>query len=428
MQITKKNLSPTKVELTLTADDAFLLKIKDHVLNDLAKDVNMAGFRKGHAPKALVEKNVNQDTLQSQFLDHAINDLYVEAMSEEKLRPVAQPEVRVTKFVPFTTLEFKATVEVIGTITLTDYKTIKLAKKVESTTDKDVLSVLEDLRRRDSEKKAVTRVAKDGDEVVIDFAGVEPQSKEAVPGATGKEYPLVLGSGSFIPGFEPELVGMKAGEEKTFDITFPNDYGSVDLQGKKVTFTVTVHTVNELQLPPLDDAFAATVGPFKSLIELKVDVKKQLQDEKANQAQRNLENDLLAQLAEKSKADIPTVLIDEEIDRMEDEERRNLVYRGQTWQEHLDAEGKNEKEHKEGLRESAEARVKTGLVLGQVAEVEKITVSDDEVTERIALLKQQYTDKQMQSELDKPENRRELMSRLLTEKTITKLAGYAQTK
>jgi trigger factor len=428
MQITKKNLSPTKVELTLTADDAFLLKIKDHVLNDLAKDVNMAGFRKGHAPKALVEKNVNQDTLQSQFLDHAINDLYVEAMSEEKLRPVAQPEVSVTKFVPFTTLEFKATVEVIGTITLTDYKTIKLAKKVESTTDKDVLSVLEDLRRRDSEKKAVTRVAKDGDEVVIDFAGVEPQSKEAVPGATGKEYPLVLGSGSFIPGFEPELVGMKAGEEKTFDITFPNDYGSVDLQGKKVTFTVTVHTVNELQLPPLDDAFAATVGPFKSLIELKVDVKKQLQDEKANQAQRNLENDLLAQLAEKSKADIPTVLIDEEIDRMEDEERRNLVYRGQTWQEHLDAEGKNEKEHKEGLRESAEARVKTGLVLGHVAEVEKITVSDDEVTERIALLKQQYTDKQMQSELDKPENRRELMSRLLTEKTITKLAGYAQTK
>jgi trigger factor len=425
MQITSKQLAPTKVELSISADQAFMDRVKDHVLGDLAKQVNMAGFRKGHAPKALVEKNVDPATVQSQFLDHAINDLYAEALQEEKLRPVAQPEVNVTKFVPFTTLEFKAVVEVVGKITLPDYKKIKLAKKSETATDADVISVLDDLRRRDSEKKAVKRAAKVGDEVVIDFSGVDAKSKEAISGGSGDDYPLVLGSGAFIPGFEPEVVGLSAGEEKTFDVTFPKDYGAAELQGKKVSFTVKVHEVKELQLPKLDDAFAATVGPFKTVAELKADVKKQLQAEKDNQAQRTFENDLLATIAEKATADIPTALVEEEIDRMEQEERRNLVYRGQTWEEHLKLEGKDDKQHREGLRESAEARVKTGLVLGEVAEAEKIDVSKAELDTRIAALKQQYTDAQMQAELDKPENRREIGARMITEKTIARLSEYA---
>lgn len=425
MQSVKKQLSPTKVELTVTADQAFMDRVKDHVLGDLSKSVNMVGFRKGHAPKALIEKNVDQATLQSQFLDHAINDLYIEAMSEEKLRPVAQPEVNVTKFVPFTTLEFKATVEVVGDITLPDYKKIKLAKTVQPTTDKDVDAVLDDLRRRDAEKKEVTRAAKDGDETVIDFKGVDAKTKEPIAGADGTDYPLTLGSNTFIPGFEPEIVGLKAGEEKTFDVTFPKDYSATELQGKKASFTVNVKTVRELALPKLDDTFAGKVGPFRTIQELKDDIKKQLEAEKENQAQRAFENDLLAQIAEKAKADIPTSLIDEEIDRMEEEERRNLVYRGQTWQEHLDAEGKTAEQHKEGLRESAEARVKTGLVLGEVAQAEGINVTDAELDERINALKQQYNDQQMQAELDKPENRREIGSRLITEKTIAKLTEYA---
>lgn len=426
MQSVKKQLSPTKVELTVTADQAFMDRVKDHVLGDLARDVNMAGFRKGHAPKALIEKNVDQATLQSQFLDHAVNDLYVEAITSEKVRPVAQPEVNVTKFVPFTTLEFTATVEVVGKITLPDYKKIKIAKKTDTATDKDVTAVLDDLRRRDAEKVEVKRAAKDGDEVILDFKGVDAKTKEPISGASGNDYPLVLGSNTFIPGFEPEVVGMKAGDEKTFDVTFPEDYGAKELQKKKVSFTVKIRDVKELQLPKLDDAFAATVGPFKSLVDLKKDIKKQLQTEKDNQAQREFENELLASIAEKAKADIPKVLVDEEIDRMEEEERRNLIYRGQTWQEHLAAEGKTDAEHKEGLRESAETRVKTGLVLGEVAEAEKISITDKELDERIAALKQQYNDKQMQAELNKPENRRELGSRLLTEKTIERLVSYAQ--
>lgn len=428
MQITKKNISPTKVELTITADADKLAATKEHVLGDLAKDVNMAGFRKGHAPKALIEKSVDQATLQSRFLDHAINDMYVDAITAEKLRPVEQPEVNVTKFVPFDTLECKITVEVVGKITLPDYKKIRMTKTVEKTTDKDVTSVLDDLRRRDSEKKEVKRAAKDGDEVTIDFSGVDTKTKEVIAGAVGNDYPLTLGSNAFIPGFEPELIGLKTGDEKTFDITFPKDYGAVELQSKKVTFTVNVKKVSEMSLPELDDKFAAKVGPFKSLEELKHDIKQQIETEKANQAERKFENELLAEIAEKSKADIPGPLVEEEIDRMEMEEKRNLVYRGQTWEEHLAEEGKTEKEHHEQFREQAEIRVKTGFVLGEVAEAEGITVTDAELDEKIKELKKQYSDAQMQAELDKPENRRELMSRLLSEKTIAKLVGYATAK
>lgn len=425
MQITTKNISPTKLEMTVMADQTQMDVIKGRILASLSKKINMAGFRKGHAPSALVEKSVDQATLQSDFLDAAINELYVEAAVQEKLRPATQPQIDITKFVPFTTLEFKATVEVVGAIKLPDYRKMRLTLKKDQATDKDVTAVLEDLRRRDSEKKEVTRVAKNGDEMTIDFSGIDAKTKKAIDGATGTDYPLVLGSGTFIPGFEPELVGLKTGDDKTFDITFPKDYGSKELQSKKVSFTVKVRKVQEPQLPKLDDAFAATVGPFKSLAELKTDVKKQLQSEKDTQAQRDLENELLGAIAEKAKADIPSSLIDEEIDRMEQEERRNLVYRGQTWEEHLKAEGKTAEKHHEDLRPDAEARVKTGLVLGEVAEAESITITDPELDERIVQLKSQYSDAQMQAELLKPENRRELGSRLLTEKTIAKLVEYA---
>ncbi|HEY5141645.1 MAG TPA: trigger factor, partial [Methylococcales bacterium] len=246
--------------------------------------------------------------------------------------------------------------------------------------------------------------------------------------ADGQDYPLVIGSNTFIPGFEPELVGLKTGEEKSFDIVFPKDYATKDLQSKKVTFTVTAKKVQEVVLPKLNDAFAAKVGPFKQVSELRADVRRQLQAEKQMQANRAFENEILATVAQKSTVAIPDSLVNEEIERLLEEEKRNLVYRGTTWQEYLKAEGKTEEEHREGQREIAETRVKTGLVLAEIAEVEQVGVTKEELEERVNALKKQYTDPQMQEELNKPENRREIASRLLTEKTIATLAAYVDKK
>ncbi len=425
MQVDKKNLSDTKVRLTLLADDEQLQAVKKKTLEQLARTMRIAGFREGKAPLSLVEKNVNHTTLQTEFLDRAVNLLYVGALREHNLRPVAQPNVSIAKFVPFTTLEVNMEVEVVGKISLPDYKKIQLAKKPVSITEKDINDVLDQLKKRYADKKDVSRAAKNGDQAVIDFKGVDAKTEEPISGAEGKEYSLLLGSNTFIPGFETNLIGLKSGEEKTFALTFPKDYGTKTLQNRKVTFKVTVNKVQEMVESEVNDAFAAKVGPLKTVADLKADIKKQLMTEKEYQADREYTDELLTSITRQATAAIPTVLVDEQIQRLIDEQRQNVVYRGATWQEFLEGQGVTEEQYREQIRENAELRVKGGLVLGEIAERENISVTPEEIDTRMKVLKAQYTDAQMQAELDKPEARKEIASRMVSEKTADKLVAYA---
>lgn len=428
MQVKKEQLSPTKVKLTISAEPALLDGIKQEVVESMGKSAKVQGFRAGKAPAHLVEKQLDQQLLQSQVLERAVNHLYVDVVQQENVRPAAPPQIAITKFVPFTTLEFTAEVEAVGDIKVADYKKIKLAPKPVEVVAKDVNEVLENLRARSVTKKTVERAAKAGDEVVINFKGVDAKTKEAIQGAEGKEHSLALGSKTFIPGFEDELVGAKSGDTKKFDLTFPKDYGAKEMQNRRVAFTTEVLKVQELVKPKLDDKFAATVGPFKTLTELKADIKKQLKAERQREAGAIYDNELLEKIAEKSSVTIPDSLIEDEISRLEDEEKRNLAYRGQTWQEHLETEGVTAEAHREQKRTSATLRIKIGLILGEIANRESITVTPEELEIRMQLLKGQYPDPSMQAELDKPEARRDIASRMMTEKTIEKLRAYATAK
>lgn len=426
MQVQREQISDTNVKLTVTADDPILQQVKLAVLKRLGEEVKVPGFRQGKAPANLLEKHLNPSQLQSEFLDQAVNHLYVQALQHEKLRPVAQPEIAITKFVPFTTLEFTATLDVVGEVKLADYKQFKLKPEVTVVTAQDVTAVLDDLRQRSATREEVKRAAKDGDEVTIDFKGRDAKTNDPISGADGSSYPLLLGSKTFIPGFEDKLVGVKAGGEAEFTVTFPEDYGVEDLRKRKVTFAVKVHKVEALTKPKADDAFAATVGPFKSLAELKADIKKQLTTEKQRTDQHNYESKLLQMLAEKSSVGLPKSLVDDEMERLESEEKRNIAYRGQTWQEHLDQEGITEEAHREKYRQEAENRLAAGLALAEVADREKLEVTPQELAEHIAKLKRQYaSDVRMQAELDKPENQRDLTMRLLNQKVLDLLQGYA---
>jgi trigger factor len=425
MQVKTEQLEPTKLKLTITADRQLLDDTKRRVLERLSRDVKVPGFRPGSAPANLVEKQIDPTALQSEFLDEVVNALYVSAVEQENLRPVGAPQIVLTKFVPFNTLEFTAEVEAVGEVKLPDYKKIKLAAKPVSVSAKDVDAVVEDLRGRGAEKKEVKRAAKDGDEAVIDFAGTDAKTKEPIPGADGQDYPLIIGSKAFIPGFEEELISLKPGDSKDFVITFPKDYSTKELQNRKVSFHAEVKRVSEVVKPKADDAFAAGVGPFKTLEELKTEIKRQLKTEREHEARQAYDNELLEKIADKTQVVIPPALVEEEIDRVEAEEKRNLVYRGQTWQEHLAEEGLTAEEHREQKRESAEARVKAGLVLGEISNREKVTLSPEELEMRVQLLKGRYNDAAMQAELDKPENRRDLYSRMMTEKTLDKLRTYS---
>ncbi len=315
----------------------------------------------------------------------------------------------------------------LGAVSLPDYKNIKKEKTSISITDADVADVLKNLQTRAAEKKDVERAAQVTDQVWIDFTGVDATGKP-VDGADGKDYPIALGSNTFIPGFEDNVVGLSAGDSKTFDVTFPGDYHAKALAKQKVTFTVTVNKVQEVIMPKVDDAFAATVGPFTSAKQLKDDIKQQLQLERQNESDRAYETELVGELAEQTKVALPASMVEEQIDKIEDQERQNLVYRGQTWEEHLQDEGVTPEEHREQKRAEAEKSIRASLMLAEISEKENLDITQEELELRIVSLKAQYNDPQMQTELDKPENRRDIASRILTEKTVAKLVGYATTK
>lgn len=411
----------TEAVVVVVADTAELTTIKQQIISEQASNVKIAGFREGKAPLELVEKQLDPARLQTQFLEEAVNQLYPQAIRSEKLRPVGQPDISIQKFVPFTTLEFEAKVPVIGKISVPNYSKLKIEKPKVSVVQKDVDEVIASLQKRMSEKTDVQRAAKNTDQVWIDFVGKD-QNGDPIKNADGKNYPLVLGSNTFIPGFEPELVGLKAGEEKSFTLTFPKDYGVKAMAGKKVTFTVTVHKVQSVTEPKVDDVFAAKSGPFKTVAELKSDIKRQLQVERQQQADREYESELVRAITKKTKVNIPEVLINDQVERMVQETKQNLMYRGQTWDEYLESQNSTESDYIDKvLKPQAEERVKASLILSEIAEVESLTVSNEELEARIIQLKAQYKDQAMQGELDKPENRSDIASRILTEKVITKI-------
>lgn len=426
MQVKKTNLSDTKVKLTISANAAYLEPIKNRTLEKLRPQVKLQGFREGMAPLNLVEKNVDPQVLQTEFMEDAMSLLYPEAAASQKLRPIDRPQITLKKFVPFTELEFDAEVEVLGPVKLGDYKKIKVTKKTEKVTNADIQEVIDNLKTRLAEKKEVDRAAKDKDEVWIDFVGKNAKD-EPIAGADGKDYPLVLGSDTFIPGFEKNLVGAKPGDERTFTLTFPKDYRAKSLTGAKVTFTATVKKVNEVVEPKEDNAFAAKVGPFKTLDELKADITTELKAERDNRAQTALETEIIEILTKQSTVTIPEVLIADQVDRDLKELKQSLATRGMTYEEFTQtSEGMKPEVYEEKVvKPRAEQKVKTSLVIAEVSDAEGIQVTPEELQARIMSLRAQYPDEKMQAELEKPEVQRDIAARMITEKAINALVSYA---
>jgi len=303
-------------------------------------------------------------------------------------------------------------------IELAPYPKMKKKAPKVSVGSKDVEEVIKNLRLRMAEKKVVKREAKDGDEVLIDFVGHDESGKK-IEGGSGKDYPLALGTKTFIPGFEDNLVGLKTGDDKTFSIKFPKDYQVKKLASKQAKFTVTVKSVKEVTLPEVDGKFAAKAGPFKTVEELKDDIEKQLTAQKGREAEQQLKNEILEEVAEKSKLELPPSLVEQQIEARKAELKQNLAYRGQTWEQFLAQSDKTEEEYiEEIIRPDSELRVRIGLVLSEIAQKEGIKVTPEEFEVRLQLLKGQYQDEAMQTQLDQPEARRDVLSQMLSEKTV----------
>lgn len=421
MKIIRKNISKTRVELTVTLDKTELAGAEQVALVHLSKDLKVPGFRPGKAPLAEVKKRISTEELQSHLIGDAINRAVPEALTAEKLQALERPEVDVKKTVPGQTLEFTLEVDVLPKITLGDYKKLKAEKPKVSVSKADIDEVIERMRVGFSDKKEVKRPAKDGDEVIIDFKGFD-EKKVAFAGGESKDYALILGSNSFVPGFEGGIIGHQVGDKFAVTPTFPKDYHAAHLAGKKVSFDVTLKAVKEVGLPDVNDAFAAKCGPFKSVKELRADIEKEITAQREHEATEKLKDRLVEQLVKASKPPVPEVLIQDQMKSIETDFVQNLSARGMTLEQFLEEKKLTKEQWQAGdLHEAAIRRVQSALVLSELSKAEKIEITQDELASRHQQLLQQYTDPNMRLQLDTPEARADLSNRVLTEKTLDRL-------
>jgi trigger factor len=422
MKTTVKKLSATRVLVTVAAGQPELETAEQVALKRMAKNIKVNGFRQGHVPIAVVKKHADPNTLSQETLEAAINRAVAEAFLSNKLQVLDRPEVELKKFVPGETLEFTAEADIMPEVKLGDYKKLKATKKAIKVDKKDVEEVIERIRKGLAEKTETVEAARDGDEVIIDFVG--KRDGEAFQGGAGKDYPLTLGSGAFIPGFEEALVSLKAGDKKDVALQFPKDYHAKDLAGADVVFETTVKKVNKIELPELNDEFAAKAGPYTSMDDLRQDIEAEITAQQERQALDELKDDLVKQLVAASDVAVPDVLRQDQIRSLEQDLVQNLRYRGMTLDQYYESRGFANRDAwvEAEANDTAEARIKAGLVLAELSKELAIEATADELAAHINTYKQQYANNaEMAKRFDQPEAQREIANRLITEKTVDKL-------
>ena len=422
MKTTVKKLSDTKVCLTIMLGADELNAAEQVALTKMARDLKVPGFRKGKVPVSVAAKHVNPMALQEQVLDNALSKAVAEAFMNEKLQALERPSVEVKKFVPNQEVEFTAEATVVPPVKLGDYKKLKAKPQAVKVEAKDVDEIIERMQQNFVDKTEVKRAAREGDEAIIDFVG--KKDGVAFDGGSAKDFALKLGGGQFIPGFEEGVVGHKASETFDLDLEFPKDYHAENLAGAKVVFSVTLHKVNELKLPELNDEFAAKCGPFTDVKELKADIKREITAQKEREAKEKLKDELVAELADSSKVALPELLIDDQLRSIEQDLMQNLSYRGLTMDSYLKTQGFKDKAdwQKKEARPAAEKRVKAGLVLAELSKELGVEVSREELDRQISTFKQQYgKDAKLAARFDDPNVHRDIANRMITDKTIDKL-------
>ncbi len=417
MKTKLKKLSDSRVELTVTLDAKDLKTASEKAIEKLAKEVRVEGFRKGKVPTEVAKKFIPENDLNAETADIAVRTTVIAAFSETQKSPLVMPSVNITKYVPGEMMEYTATADIIPEVKLCDYKKLGVKKEEVKILAKDVQGVLDNIAKSFAEKKAVKRAAKLTDEVIIDFVG--KKDGVAFPGGSAKDFHLVLGSMSLIPGFEDGIVGHEPGDKFELKLTFPKDYGMTDLAGVKTVFEILLKQVNEVKTPEIDDELAKKVGPFKDLAALKDDIKKNLALQTEQREGEKYKDALIKALVAKSKIPAPEILVKDQLRIIKDDIMRNASAQQISFEEYLKRAGETEKTWEEKATKIAEERVKASLALQTIAVEQKITVSDELVAAKIAELRDVYRKSpDALKSLKDPNVKMDIKNRMTIEKTI----------
>ena len=374
------------VELTIQVEAAeFEEAVQKAYLKNRSR-IAVPGFRKGKAPRKIIENMYGAGV----FYEDAINAVYPGAyeasVKEQGLEDMGHPVMDIVE-VGKDGLTFTALVSVRPEVKLNQYKGLTAPKTVTEVTEEDIEKELQPYVRRATRLVAVERAIQKGDTAVIDFEGFD--NGVAFEGGKGENYSLEIGSGSFVPGFEDQLIGLKAGDEKDLDITFPEDYVK-DLAGKSVVFKIKVHEVKESQAPQVDDEFAKDVSEFETLADFKKDLGEKLAKRREDQAQENFENAIMEQLVDNLEAEIPDGMVETQLDRIMDEYAMRMQSQGMSMKDYMDMMGMNANMMRASAKPAALRQVQLELALTAVAEAEKIEISEEDCEKEIANLADQY--------------------------------------
>ena len=368
----------SKGELLVTLEGEEWKQAQEKAFNKLAKQVEIPGFRKGSAPKAMVRKQLSEQRIMFEAVEAVATDALFKGIEEHQLNMISQPSLDIDSLTADkAVLKFEVTVA--PEVTLGEYKGFEIKKKAVEVSDKDVEKKLKEVRERFAELVEKRGKVAKGNTAVIDFEGFV--DGVAFEGGKGENYPLEIGSGSFIPGFEEQLIGLKANEEKDVVVTFPENYQAEDLAGKEATFKVLVHEVKQRKLPELDDEFAKEVDieGVETLEQLRDHYLDELTKEKTQEVEQEAENELMSKVVDSAKVDIPDVMIEDELNQMLQEFKNNLAAQGITMELYTMYTGQDEATIREQYKIDAENRVRVRLVLNEIAKAEGFEVSDEEM-------------------------------------------------
>ena len=388
MSVKVENLEKNMAKLTVEVDNAEFLKAIDVAYKKNRNKFNLPGFRKGKAPKEMIMKMYGPQVFFEDALNEILDKTYPEAAKESGLEIVSRPEIGVEQIGMDQNVIYTATVAVKPEVTLGEYKGVTVEKAETTVSAKEVNEKLAAELEKNARVVEVEREIQKDDIATIDFVG----SVDGVEfeGGKGEDYPLTIGSGTFIPGFEDQLIGHKAGETVDVKVTFPENYGAKDLAGKEALFVTTIKAVKEKQVPAADDEFASEVSEFDTLDEYKKDLKKTLKEEKEKAATTTNERNVIAKVVENASVEIPAPMLEAQLDNMLYDYQTRLAQQGIPMDQYLQITGQTVEQIKEQMKESAEKNLKTSLVIEAIMEKENITVADERVDEEFKKIAEQY--------------------------------------
>lgn len=397
-----QNLPNSEVELEIEVFPEEMEEYLNSAARNISKEINIPGFRPGRAPKDIVEREIGQSKLWEKAAALAIPRVYVKTLLKHNIEAIGQPQITLLKLAPGNPFVFKAKVAILPTIELADYSKIRIKKRKIEVKPEEVEKTLRSLQASRVRTQRVNRPAQKNDLVEIDFKTY--LNKIPIEKGESKNHPLVIGQGYFVSGFEDKLIGMKEGDQKEFSLHFPKGYHDKMLRDKDVDFKVKMKKVKERILPEINDQFARSLGKFNDLADLRKKLAENLRLEAETKEQERFEMEIMDKIAEKTKVEIPEVLIKGEIEKMLNELRDLVKAQGAEFDKYLESIKKTEEDLRRDFRERATKRVKIGLILREIAKKEKIKVSEKEVQAEIerTLVAYQY-DKEMMKKIQSEE-------------------------